>query len=206
VAKVFCLQAIADGNQCIQIMSWGWQYTGWVKKSKLLILSEYVNKARVQIAVAILSGNSLRQTVHTHCAPVHQAAKLVAALLRVAGVTADLAESNGSSLLPGLWVTSPAGWLPRTGISSGTLRSVIEYGLPLPFYVNKTEKIGWTWTNTNSYRENKALPDIFSWNIFTYLNYFIVLCLNILWLKAVNEITAGPTRTSFAKFIKVCSI
>ena len=42
------------------------------------------------------SGNSLRQTVHTHCAFVHQAAKLVAALLRVAGVTAGLAESNGS--------------------------------------------------------------------------------------------------------------
>ena len=40
----------------------------------------------VQIAVATLSGNSLRQTVHTHCASVHQAAKLVAALLRVAGV------------------------------------------------------------------------------------------------------------------------
>ena len=32
----------------------------------------------------------LRQTVHTHCASVHQAAKLVAALLRVAGVTAGL--------------------------------------------------------------------------------------------------------------------
>ena len=30
-------------------------------------------------------GNSLRQTVHTHCASVHQAAKLVASLLRVAG-------------------------------------------------------------------------------------------------------------------------
>ena len=41
-------------------------------------------------------GNSLRQTVHTHCASVHQAAKLVAAFLRVAGVTAGLAESNGS--------------------------------------------------------------------------------------------------------------
>jgi len=50
----------------------------------------------------------------------------------VAGVTAGLAESNGS-LPPGLWFTSPAGWLPRTGISSGTLRLVIEYGLPLPF-------------------------------------------------------------------------
>ena len=40
------------------------------------------------------SGNSLRQTVH-------QAAKLVAALLTVAGVTAGFAESNGS-LPPGL--------------------------------------------------------------------------------------------------------
>ena len=53
-------------------------------------------KAQVQIAVATLSGNSLRQTVHTHCAPVHQAAKFVAALLRVARITAGLAESNGS--------------------------------------------------------------------------------------------------------------
>ena len=56
---------------------------------------------RVQIAVTTLSGNSLRQTVHTHCASVHQAAKLVAVLLRVAGVTVGLAESNGS-LPPGL--------------------------------------------------------------------------------------------------------
>ena len=74
------------------------------------------------------------ETVHTHRASFHQAAKLVAALLRVAGVTAGLAESNGS-LPPGLWHTSPAGWLPRTEISSGTLRSVSEYRLPLPFYV-----------------------------------------------------------------------
>ena len=48
-----------------------------------------------------LSGNSLKQTVHTRCASVHQAAKLVAALLRVAKVNAGLAESNGS-LSPGL--------------------------------------------------------------------------------------------------------
>ena len=44
----------------------------------------------------MLSGNSLRQTVHTHRASVHQAEKLAAALLRVMGVTAGLAESNGS--------------------------------------------------------------------------------------------------------------
>ena len=90
-------------------------------------------KARVQVAAATLSGNSLRQTVHTHCASVHQAAKLVATFLRVAGVTAGLAGSN-DSLLPGLWLTSTAGWLSRTGISSGTLRSVIDYRLPLLFF------------------------------------------------------------------------
>ena len=75
---------------------------------------------------------SLRQTVHTHCVSVRQAAKLVAALLRVVMITAGLAGSNGS-LLPSLWLMSPAGWLPRTGISSRTLHSVIEYGLPLLF-------------------------------------------------------------------------
>ena len=50
-----------------------------------------------------LSGNSLRQTVTVinHSVYVHQAAKMVAALLRAAKVSAGLAESNGS-LPPGL--------------------------------------------------------------------------------------------------------
>jgi len=51
--------------------------------------------------------------------------------LNVARVTAGLAECNGYSLPSGLWFTP--GWLPRTGISSGTLRSAVEYGLHLPF-------------------------------------------------------------------------
>ena len=55
----------------------------------------------VQIAAATLSYNSIRQTVHTRRASVHQAAKMLAALFRVARVTAGLAESNGS-LPPGL--------------------------------------------------------------------------------------------------------
>ena len=54
-----------------------------------------------KIAVATLSGHSLGQAVHTHHASVHQAAKLIAAFLRVARVTAGLAESN-DSLPPGL--------------------------------------------------------------------------------------------------------
>ena len=45
----------------------------------------------------MLSGNSLRQTVHTHRASVHQAAKLVVALVRVVRVTAGLAESNATA-------------------------------------------------------------------------------------------------------------
>jgi len=49
-----------------------------------------------QLAVPTLSGNSLRQTVHTYCASVHQTAKPVAALLSIAGVTAGLVESTGS--------------------------------------------------------------------------------------------------------------
>jgi len=52
--------------------------------------------ARVQIAAAMLSGNSLRQSVHTRRASVHQAVKLVAALLKVVRVTAGLAESNAA--------------------------------------------------------------------------------------------------------------
>ena len=34
---------------------------------------------------------------------------------------------------PGLWLTSPAGWLPRTRFCSRTLLSAVAYGLPLPF-------------------------------------------------------------------------
>ena len=78
----------------------------------------------------MLSGNSLRQTVHTHS----PSSKIGISPLKGCGGTAGLEESNGS-LPPGLWLTSPAGWLPRTGISYGTLRSVIDYGLPLPFYL-----------------------------------------------------------------------
>ena len=55
--------------------------------------------------------------------------------IRVARVTAGMAESNGSGL------QSPAGWLPRTWISSGTLRSVIEYGLPLPFLSSRYDEM-----------------------------------------------------------------
>jgi len=73
------------------LLTWGGSVAEWLA----------CLRACVQIAAATVSGNSLRQTVHTHCTSVHQTAKLVAALLRVARVTAGLAESNGS-LPPGL--------------------------------------------------------------------------------------------------------
>jgi len=74
--------------------------TGWLGSRVVSMLGSCARRAWVQIAAAMLSVNSLRQTVNTHCASVHQAAKLVAALLRVAWVTAGQAESNGS-LPPG---------------------------------------------------------------------------------------------------------
>jgi len=61
------------------------------------VVSVLDSGAGVQNAAATLSGNSLRQTVQI----VHRAAKLIAALLRVAEVTAGLAESNGN-IPPGL--------------------------------------------------------------------------------------------------------
>jgi len=64
----------------------------WLGSRVVSVLDSGAKAARVQIAAATLSGNSLRPTAHTHCASVHQAAKLVAALLRVVGVTAGLAE------------------------------------------------------------------------------------------------------------------
>jgi len=69
--------------------------------------------------------NSLRQTVHTHCASVHQAAKLVAAFLRVLQAWRRVTAAYH-------WVYD-SHHLPRIGISSGTLHSVIEYGLTLHF-------------------------------------------------------------------------
>jgi len=82
-------------------------FLGWLG-SRVVSVLDSVTEGPVQITVATLSGNSLRQTVRTHCASVHQAAKLVAALLRVAGVTAGLAESNGS--LPPKKVGGVAQW------------------------------------------------------------------------------------------------
>jgi len=73
-------------------VDWGGSVAEW------LACWTQAQKAQVQIAAA---GNSLRQTVHTRCASVHQAAKLVAAFLTVAAIAAGLAESNGS-LPPGL--------------------------------------------------------------------------------------------------------
>jgi len=108
------------GEVQLQSLPAGWLPRTWINSGSLRPVIEY--------SLHFSYTRSQHQTVHTHRASVHQAAKLVAALLRVARVNACVAESNGS-LPPGLWLTSPAGWLPRTGISSVTLCSVIEYGL-----------------------------------------------------------------------------
>jgi len=66
--------------------------------------------------------------------------------------------------------------------------------LILSEYVNKTEKIGGTWTNTNSCRENEVLSDIFTWNILHHKCFVL--------RYSMTE----SSQWNYAKFIKVCSI
>ena len=98
VSSIFCILKIRRAN-----IGAGWLGSRVVnvRRRTQAYADSGAEGAWVQIAVAALSGNSLRQTVHIHCATVHQASKLVAALSRVALITAGLAKSNGS-LPPGL--------------------------------------------------------------------------------------------------------
>jgi len=68
VQCIFCLSSLLGGSVVEWLACWTQAQNG-----------------RVQIAVATLSGNSLRQSAHIYCASIHEAAKLAAALLRVAG-------------------------------------------------------------------------------------------------------------------------
>ena len=73
--------------------------------------------------------------------------------------------------------------------------------LILSEYVNKTEKIGVMWTNTNSYRESEDLSAISMWNIFTSQ---VFLCLNILLPIIRFDYTTRPLRKH--DVIEVCSV
>ena len=79
---------------------------------------------------------NLEQVVYTHASITKQYHLILANGSAAGEVTTGLMESNGS-LLPALWLRSPVGRLPRTRISSGTLRSfrVWDY---LTFTVNGT--------------------------------------------------------------------
>jgi len=74
---------------------------GWLGSRVVSVLDSGAEGPRFKSQSRHCRVTVLVQTALTHCASVHQAAKLLAALLRVAGVTAGLAESNGS-LPPGL--------------------------------------------------------------------------------------------------------
>jgi len=87
---------VCGGDTTLSQITVGTCSSGWLGSRVVSVLNSRAEGPRFKSQ----SGNSLRQTVHTHCAPGHQVAKLVAAFLRVAGVTAGLAESNGS-LPPG---------------------------------------------------------------------------------------------------------
>jgi len=71
-----------------------WKTGGTSHITVCIFLGEF--NAQLGSGFKLQSRRCFRQTVHTHCASVHPAAKLVAALIMVAGVTVGLVESNGS--------------------------------------------------------------------------------------------------------------
>jgi len=86
-------------------LSWVSRETGVVLCMGGMVAKWLACWTQVQKGLGLNQSECCRVTVlgklFTHCASIHQAAKLVEALLRVAGVTAGLAESK-DSLLPGL--------------------------------------------------------------------------------------------------------
>ena len=97
-------------------------------------------------------------SLHRICNSVISAAKLIAVLWRAVRVTAGLADSN-SSLPPGLWLTSPAGWLPRTGGQlRNPIRSVIDYGLPFTHLQCPSSLFYWVAERFGSYEEYALSP------------------------------------------------
>jgi len=83
--QVGCSLLPSDDSTVYQRPFYAWLARGGLAAEWLACWTQ-AQKARFEIAATTLSGNSLRQTVHTHRASVHQAATLVAALLRFAGV------------------------------------------------------------------------------------------------------------------------
>ena len=57
-----------------------------------------------------------------------------------------------------LCLTSPAGWLPRTGISSRTVHFVIEYGLPYPFSLQYSDMVLWSCVSAVHFKWMKTVP------------------------------------------------
>jgi len=122
-----------------------------------------------------------RVTVLDKLSCLCSSSKIGSTLFRGAGLTAGLTESNGS-LQSGLWLTSPAGWLPTTVISFGTQCSVIEYGLPFYLFISiKRDKPGATkilWSDVKIfYMMYKILLAIFQSK--TSKNRFIWLLVQI---------------------------
>ena len=79
----------------------GYAPVGWLGNRAVSVLDSGAEEPGFKSQPRRCQVTVLGKTVHTHRVYVHQAAKLVAALLRVERVTAGLAESNGS-LLSGL--------------------------------------------------------------------------------------------------------
>ena len=84
-------------------------------------------------------------------------------------VTAGLAERPGGSLPSGLWLRSPVGWQPRTGISSGTLCSSMGPLQLLAYYtLSVQDKTSATFWDLHNYlrRQKSCILNFGQFNCF----------------------------------------
>ena len=121
----------------------------------------------------MLSGNSLRQTAYAYRASVHQAAKLVAVLLRVGRVTVGLAESYGSLLL-GVWLVT----CRLTAKNRDQLQNPMLWCQVWATFLHKDFALYFLLLVQCS-RQSRLL-----FSIWTHLNYFVVYHVNIIFLSS----------------------
>jgi len=122
-ARLQCCCKCWDPGGCVEkdALTWTWTWTWWVNKS----LSLSGGKLLAYIKPLI----SLMWRLNFPLKTVSEFTLLTDGWLGNRGVSV----LDWGSLPQGLWLASPAGLLPRTGISSRTLCLVIECRLPLLF-------------------------------------------------------------------------
>jgi len=146
--------------------------SGWLGSRVVSVLDSGA-VGPVQIAVATLLGNSLRQNCsHPSCLCSPSSKTGSSPLKGCVGYC----RPGGRKVMAAYRRVYDSRHLqadPRTGISSGTLRSVTEYGLPVPFFTRVS--------SVQFMRREQTLRDQYSQVRKTYIIFFVQYAINYIY-------------------------